>query len=80
MPDDKFEANLLKVIAAELYFSLGLQAAREMYGKSYFSLGPGGEELCRSGGFGCCKWELQRDNSRFPEKPASPANRFPASG
>jgi hypothetical protein len=41
MPDDKFDTNLLKVIAAELYFSLGLQAAREMYGKSYFSLGLG---------------------------------------
>lgn len=39
MPDEKFETNLLKMIAAELYFLVGLQAAREMYGKSYFSLG-----------------------------------------
>ena len=36
---EKFELNLLKMVAAELYFSLGMQAAREMYGKSYFSLG-----------------------------------------
>jgi hypothetical protein len=41
MPEEKFETNLLKVIAAELYYLLGLQAAREMYGKSYFSLGVG---------------------------------------
>ena len=39
MADDKFELNLLKMVAAEIYFSLGMQAAREMYGKSYFSLG-----------------------------------------
>ncbi len=38
---DKFELNLLKLVAAELYFSLGMRAAREMYGKSYFSLGVG---------------------------------------
>jgi len=29
------------MIAAEFYFSLGMQAAREMYGKSFFSLGAG---------------------------------------
>jgi len=39
MADDKFELNLLKMISAELYFLIGMQAAREMYGKSYFSLG-----------------------------------------
>jgi hypothetical protein len=36
---EKFETNLLKMISAQLYFSLAMQAAREMYGKSYFSLG-----------------------------------------
>jgi len=36
---EKFELNLLKMIAAELYFSASMQVAREMYGKSYFSLG-----------------------------------------
>jgi len=41
MTDEKFETNLLRVIAAEMLFSLGLQAAREMYGKSYFALGLG---------------------------------------
>lgn len=39
MAEDKFELNLLKMVSAELYFLLGMQAAREMYGKSYFSLG-----------------------------------------
>jgi hypothetical protein len=41
MPDEELNANLLRWIAAEIYFSLGMQAAREMYGKSYFSLGAG---------------------------------------
>jgi hypothetical protein len=41
MPDEKFEISLLRFVAAELYFSLGLQVAQEMYGKSYFSLGLG---------------------------------------
>jgi hypothetical protein len=34
-----FETRLLKWIAAELYFLAGMNASREMYGKSYFSLG-----------------------------------------
>jgi len=41
MADEKFETNLLRVVAAELFYLIGLQAAREMYGKSYFSLGLG---------------------------------------
>lgn len=36
---DNFDVNLLRLIASELYFLSGLQAAREMFGKSYFSLG-----------------------------------------
>lgn len=39
MASDDFRIDLLRVIAAELYFSVGLQAARDMYGKSYASLG-----------------------------------------
>lgn len=39
MPDDSFESNLLRTIAAELYFLAGMNAAREMFGKSYFALG-----------------------------------------
>jgi len=35
----EFETNILKMIAAELYFVAGMNASREMYGKSYFSLG-----------------------------------------
>ena len=34
-----FETNLLRLVAAETYFLCSLNAAREMYGKSYFSLG-----------------------------------------
>lgn len=40
MPDD-FAVNLLKAIAAEMFYLCGLQTAREMFGKSYFSLGAG---------------------------------------
>ena len=39
MADDRFELNLLKMVASTLYFSVCMQAAREMHGKSYFSLG-----------------------------------------
>jgi hypothetical protein len=39
MADEKFETNLLKMLAAELYFLAAMTASREMYGKSYFSLG-----------------------------------------
>lgn len=38
---NEFDTNLLRMIAAELYFLLGIQAAHAMYGKSYFSLGVG---------------------------------------
>jgi hypothetical protein len=41
MPTENFSTNLLRLVAAELYFSLGMQAAREMYAKSYFALGIG---------------------------------------
>jgi hypothetical protein len=36
-----FDTRLLKWIASELYFLAGMNAAREMYAKSYFSLGEG---------------------------------------
>jgi hypothetical protein len=39
MAEDTFDTNLLRWISSELYFSLGMQASREMYEKSYFSLG-----------------------------------------
>lgn len=34
-----FQLEVIKLVAAELYFLTGLTASREMYGKSYFSLG-----------------------------------------
>jgi hypothetical protein len=39
MAEEKFETNVLRIIAAELYFLTALTASREMYRKSYFSLG-----------------------------------------
>ena len=39
MAEEKFSDNLLRAIYAQLHFQSGLLAAREMYGKSYFSLG-----------------------------------------
>ncbi len=39
MADEIFDTNILRWIAAELYFSAAMQCSREMFGKSYFSLG-----------------------------------------
>jgi hypothetical protein len=39
MADEKFNENLNRVIAAELHFLNRMTASREMFGKSYFSLG-----------------------------------------
>jgi hypothetical protein len=41
MTDENFADNLMRVVAAELHLLNGLTAAREMFGKSYFSLGAG---------------------------------------
>ena len=41
MPDETFQINLLRLISAEVYVLCGMVAAREMYGKGYFSLGLG---------------------------------------
>jgi hypothetical protein len=39
MPDEKFDTNLMRFVAAELYFLVGMQAAKDMFDKSYCSLG-----------------------------------------
>jgi hypothetical protein len=39
MAEEAFETNLMRMIAAGLHFLIGMTAAREMFGKSYFSLG-----------------------------------------
>jgi hypothetical protein len=39
MAEEKFSDNLMRAVAAELHFLNGMTAAREMFGKSYFSLG-----------------------------------------
>lgn len=39
--NENFDTNLLRWIAAQLYFSLGMQVSHEMFGKSYFALGEG---------------------------------------
>ncbi len=37
--DEQFGQNLLRLLCAENFFSVAMLASREMYGKSYFSLG-----------------------------------------
>jgi hypothetical protein len=37
--DEQFSQNLLRLLCAENFFLASMNAAREMYGKSYFSLG-----------------------------------------
>jgi hypothetical protein len=39
MAEENFSDNLLRAIAAELHLLTGMTAAREMFSKSYFSLG-----------------------------------------
>jgi hypothetical protein len=39
MAEEIFGDNLLRMIAAELHFLSSITAAREMHGRSYFSLG-----------------------------------------
>jgi hypothetical protein len=39
MPEQRFGDNLMRMLAAQLHCMLGMTAAREMFGKSYFSLG-----------------------------------------
>jgi hypothetical protein len=41
MADETFATNLFKMLAAELHFQNAMVAAREMFGRSYFSLGTG---------------------------------------
>lgn len=41
MEDQKFALNLLRLVGAQLALQNGLTIAREMFGKSYFSLGVG---------------------------------------
>jgi hypothetical protein len=45
MPEDSFEINLLRTIAAEVYFLIGMNVSREMFGKSYFALGLGEKQV-----------------------------------
>jgi hypothetical protein len=37
--DFDFNTNLMRLVAGQLHFLLGITAAREMFGKSYFALG-----------------------------------------
>jgi len=41
MAEEKFSDNLMRMIGAELHLLNGMTAAREMFSKSYFSLGVG---------------------------------------
>jgi hypothetical protein len=37
--NDDFSINLMRLIAAQQFYMAALQTSREMFGKSYFSLG-----------------------------------------
>jgi hypothetical protein len=37
--EEEFVTNLMRVLAAQLHFQSALLASREMFGRSYFSLG-----------------------------------------
>jgi hypothetical protein len=39
MPDENFSDNLMRAVLAELHFLNTMTAAREMFGRGYFSLG-----------------------------------------
>jgi hypothetical protein len=38
--DEKFAVNLLRMIAASVYYKSAISTSKEMFGRSYFSLGP----------------------------------------
>jgi hypothetical protein len=38
---EDFTTNMMRMLCGTLYFSASMQASREMYGRSYFSLGVG---------------------------------------
>lgn len=40
MTDETFSENLLRALVAEVHFLNCVTAGREMFGRSYFSLGP----------------------------------------
>jgi len=40
MAEERFEANLLRMVAAEMHLSVCLTVSREMFGKGYFALAP----------------------------------------
>ena len=61
---DEYALNVLKLVASELRLLNGMTAAREMYGKSYFSLGIGGENRRRSSCPGYGQRQLSRRDAR----------------
>lgn len=46
MPEEDFQSNLLKMIAASAYSGFCLAASRELFGKSYYALGLVEKEAC----------------------------------
>jgi hypothetical protein len=59
MAEATFSENLMRAIAAELHFLNGMTAAREMYGKSYFSLGLGEKAAVDQAVFGMVAGNFQ---------------------
>jgi hypothetical protein len=72
MLDDSFDVNLLRWISAEIYFALSMQAAREMYGKSYFSLGVGEKAAVDQAVWGSVRGNYQATTPEFLQAALTP--------
>lgn len=44
MAEDNFQTNVFRLLAAELFLSLAMNAARDIFGKGYFALKPNERE------------------------------------
>lgn len=65
MAEEKFSDNLMRMVAAELHFLCALSAAREMYGRSYFSLGIGEKTALDQALFGHIQSNYQAITPQF---------------
>jgi hypothetical protein len=57
--EDQFENVLIRLAVSSLFSSVSLQVSREMYGKSYFSLGQGEKLAVDQAAFGLVSANFQ---------------------
>jgi hypothetical protein len=60
-----FHDNLLRMLAAQLHFSNAMTAAREMFGRSYFSLGAAEKVAVDQAVFGATAGNFQAITPEF---------------